>query len=248
MSYAFKVDFSDVQPVEPSWLMADVLARREFARLVVQLVLKAKDKELASGLDRFGRPLVPISEYTFKHRKSAMGPADPYAPPLTPAYGLSRTRSLLDGRAHLDHALFFWRMDPVTGKSWGRILGYHREGAGRLPVRDVIGLSPASLAWVKEQVARWWVAKQRMQEFYAQAPMFAVPVPLPRTLPRIMPPRIAPVPSIFRVGRSTYAVTAAEPASVRVYHTRRPTAAQVPMGKGDFRSGAFDVTRLRKAK
>ena len=90
-----------------------------------------------------------------------MGPADPDAPPLTPAYGLSRTRSLFTGRAMPGHAEFFWRFDPVTGKPWGRILRYHADGAGRLPVRDVIGLSPASLAWVRDQVGVWWTARQR---------------------------------------------------------------------------------------
>src|SRR5262245_49370990 len=124
MSNAFRVNFSQVYPRDPSWLDATVLERVNFGRLVVKLVLQAKDRELAAGLDRHGRPMVPISEYTYNHRKSAMGQADPDAPPLTPAYGLSRTRSLLDGRAHSNYALFFWRYDEHTKGPWGKILSY----------------------------------------------------------------------------------------------------------------------------
>lgn len=128
---------------------------------VVALVLKAKDDELSKGLDRFGNRMASISERTRKHRRSAMGPADPDAPPLTPAYGLSRTRSLFTGLPRLEYAEFGWNYDVHTGASWGDILWYHAQGEGRLPVRDVLGLSPNSLAWVKREASKRWMDFRR---------------------------------------------------------------------------------------
>lgn len=131
-------------------------ARREFWKAVVAFGLVAKDRELAQGRDRFGARLTPITPWTRRHRRSWTGKASPSAQPLTPAYAGSRTRVLLDGRATRTRAEFFWRADPVTGRPWGRILGYHRDGAGHLPERDVIGLSTQSEQWVKTQALTAW--------------------------------------------------------------------------------------------
>jgi hypothetical protein len=132
-----------------------------FWTFVVEIGLKVKDQELAKGLDKDGVRLRPISEYTRKHRKSAMTPTgrgDPSAPPLMPARELSRTRSLLNGRALSTHAEFFWRFDPFAGRSWGDVLRIQAEKG-----RDVIGLSEKGLAIVQKQaLARWeaWKAGQ----------------------------------------------------------------------------------------
>lgn len=157
-SYAFRIE-----KVEPPGYAARPDLHAEFWRAVVAIALTVKDRELAEGLDAFGNPLKPIAPSTRAHRHSAMGPADPNAPPLTPAYGRSRTRSLLTGRAHAreHYALFFWKSDPVSGKHWGEVLGYHRAGKGRLPVRDVIGLSPEGLQEVRRKAQAWWDARLR---------------------------------------------------------------------------------------
>lgn len=122
---------------------------------VVDLGIRAKDQDLALGLDAFGEPLRPISEKTRKNRKSEMmpgGKGDPNAPPLTPGREKSRTRSLLAGIAFPDRAEFYWRFDPWTGASWSEILTYQAEDQGR----DVFGLSPESTQWVRLQaLARW---------------------------------------------------------------------------------------------
>lgn len=128
--------------------------RRLFWGWVVELGLKAKDRDLSRGLDRDGRPLRPIAARTRKYRRSAMTPSgkgDPNAPPLTPAHEKSRTRSLLTGRAEADRAEFWWRFDPWTGQSWARVLEFQaRRG------RDVFGLSKAAVAWTRRlAVARW---------------------------------------------------------------------------------------------
>ena len=146
-----------VEGIEPADLhLHPEPVRRMYWRWIVELVLTAKDRELAAGLDRFGLMMVPLGLATRRHRRSEMGPADSNAPPLQPAHGASRTRSLFDGRAFPDRAEFFWRFDEFTGANWGRVLKFHARGAGGLPVRDVIGLSPQSLQWVRLQaMARW---------------------------------------------------------------------------------------------
>jgi hypothetical protein len=134
--------------------------RQEYWREVLRLALAEKDRELAAGLDRYGMPLRPIAESTRRHRRSAMGPADPSAPPLTPARGLSRTRSLLTGSATADGCRLTWAADPLTQSSWGRVLSMHARGSKRLPVRDVIGLAPMRTEHVKRQAWAWWYSRQ----------------------------------------------------------------------------------------
>jgi hypothetical protein len=156
-SFAFRVD--GIEPADdPVWRLADESVRRAFWRAVVGYVLEAKDRELASGLDRFGEDLIPIAASTRARgrMRSHTGLGSAGNPPLTPANALSRTRALLTGRAMDGYAEFFWTTDDVTGLPWGQVLGWHREGAGPLPVRDVIGLAPQSLSTVKARADRWW--------------------------------------------------------------------------------------------
>jgi hypothetical protein len=134
--------------------------RRAFWGAVANFVIEAKERELRQGLDRFGNPMHALAQSTIRRRKSAVGPAHAYAPPLTPAYKLSRTRSLFtaDVNERATGVVCWWMYDEITGASWGDILEYHRTGNERLPVRDVIGLTPASLAKIKQQALAWWNA------------------------------------------------------------------------------------------
>lgn len=154
MRYGFEITAAQVAPLDLD--LYGEAARLEFWRRVVAHGLAEKDAELAKGFDRFGRPMTPISTYTRKHRTSWTGKADPNAPPLTPGYAGSRTRVLLEGRAMRDRAEFFWLADPTTGKPWGRMLAIHRAGNRRLPVRDVIGISPGSLGRVRRAAGADW--------------------------------------------------------------------------------------------
>ena len=129
---------------------------------VAEFLMQRKDRELARGLDKDGKPLKPISERTRKHRRSAMTPSgrgSPTAPPLTPAYQKSRTRSLFTARAYSTHVVGFWKFDPWTGRSWGDILDYQaKEG------RDVFGLSPDGIVWVKVRADEKWAAHRRGEQ------------------------------------------------------------------------------------
>ncbi len=174
-----------IKSIEPPDVRtAPTAQRRAFWQAVAAYVIEAKDRELRAGLDRFGRAMTGLSQYTIEHRHSDMGPADPHAPPLQPAHGLSRTRSLFTAQptSALDGVTCWWSYDSITGASWGEILRYHRDGSGKLPIRDVIGLSPKFLAWVKQKADAWWAGQPR--EVQQQ-----LPIPPP---PRIPPPTFKP--------------------------------------------------------
>ncbi len=147
--------------------------RDKFWAQFKQLALKIKDEESAAGIDcRTGAPFVAISAQTYEDRKDAnyspMGKADPIAPPLTPCYGLSRTRAWLRGRVEWDSVVLFWEND------WGKVLDFHRSGAHvfhakwrrwiTLPRRDAIGISPAGQAKLKAEALRLWRGEARRME------------------------------------------------------------------------------------
>lgn len=170
-----------IQP--PALRGADDATRTAFWAVVVREALVEKDRELARGLDKDGKPLRRISAATRKHRRSAMTPTgkgDPSAPPLTPGRALSRTRSLLAGRAYPGRATLFWRYDPFTYDSWAAVLRAQKDQG-----RDVFGLSPEGLARV---TARSWHAFARRRRD-----------PLAPVLPAIQP-AAAPARPVPRVG------------------------------------------------
>ena len=130
--------------------------RTAYYRLVVEYGLKRKDWELARGLNARGEPMPPVKPATREHRRSEMtasGKGDPHAPYLMPGRGLSRTRSLLAGKAHADYAEFWWRYDAYTGDQWGRVLAAH---ARRGKAYDVVGLSAKGKAWVAAKALAAW--------------------------------------------------------------------------------------------
>jgi len=125
---------------------------------IVELGLKAKDAELARGLDKDGAKLRPLKPESIKHRKSEVGPTHKTAPPLEPALKRSRVRSLLTGRAHTTSAEFWWEFDAVSGRSFAEILIAQRDAYGR----DVFGLSPAGVASIRATaLSRWNAWKAR---------------------------------------------------------------------------------------
>jgi hypothetical protein len=159
-------------------------AREAFEQAAKEWVRAAKDAELAHGLDRHGEPLAPISATTRRHRRSWTRHADPSAPSLPPAYGMSRTRALLDVRADQTGVWVFWRSETSTGREWRTILSYHARGlVCGAPRRDVISLAPESLCTVQAQATDWWRAYRRAGQMRVEAPG-PVSIPLAGTRPR----------------------------------------------------------------
>lgn len=184
--------FALAWPVPRGMLMA--ADRLNYWRKAGEAAAGLKDDELRRGLDRHGREMTRISNYTRLHRRSAMGVAEPAGPPLTPAYGLSRTRSLLRWKPYLDRVVFYWDFDINIGDSWGVILGYHRSGAdGRLPKRDVIGLSARARNQARREADKWWAAgghdpvappvPRGFQQVYLPRPIVVPPSPRPKPVP-----------------------------------------------------------------
>lgn len=156
---------------------ASAQERRLFWQAVAAYVVELKAAELEAGLDRNGEELVALKPRTIKYRRSAMGPADPNAPPLQPAHGLSRTRSLftVEVSPSANGLVCFWAFDSRTGASWGEILDHHRKGSGALPIRDVFGLSPQSMARLKQRASDWW----RGYELGLGVNIQPTPIPMP---------------------------------------------------------------------
>jgi hypothetical protein len=144
-----------IDGIEPSqdiaWVLAGPKGQRAFWQEVARWGLKVKDESIRKGLDIYGEPLKPISERTRNNRVSAMGKAYRNAPPLTPAYGKSRTRSYLRAIVEKDGVYIQWRFDRRIGNSWGVILR-HQAGQGR----NVIGLSVEDLDSIYDHAMRWW--------------------------------------------------------------------------------------------
>jgi len=155
-SFAFRL--RGIEPTDNTFRGSDESVKRAFWAFVARKGLEVFRRRCNRGLDRFGRPLIPIAESTRRRGRwrshTGQGTAD--NPPLVPAMGLSRTEELLRGRGFVDHAEWHWAVDEVTGKHWGRILGYHRAGLGRGLYRDVIGWSDDDVAELRQYGAVWW--------------------------------------------------------------------------------------------
>jgi len=226
-----KFDITGLAPARDwAWDMAGESTHRDFWREVVRLGKLAKAKELKAGIDRYGRAFAPLKPYTIEHRHSEMGEADPTAPPLIPAHGLSRTSAWFDGRAFPDRAEFFWRND------WGKILHFHRVGAGRLPVRDTIGLAPGSVAWIRAQMARWWADRRRGLTAGVQPEAMALTPPAMQAAKRPAPP-----PKIAKVGSFDFDRLAV-PVDDRV---KRAAEAGYFTGYRQFKSGGLKFVDTR---
>jgi len=216
-SYAFRV--AGIEPRDPSWHVAGDDAKQAFYQAAVKWVEQAMDRQLAAGKDRFGADLVPIAESTRKKGRwrSHTGEGTASNPPLTPAQALSRTRSLFDARAHWreGYILGFWRFDQVTGRHWGQILGFHRKGNVRrnLPQRDVIGLSPYSIAWVRAQGEQWWLWYRAGRAHGRLAGELTLVIPPPSGRPIPVRPMIV-APESIDLSRFTFGIGGSE-ASLR---------------------------------
>lgn len=149
-------------PTVPSWARATDAARTEFWRQVGVAARQAKDLELARGIGVDGRRLARV-----RHRR----PDGSKGPPLTPHGAVSRCRKWLRHRPGRDGVTLFW------SHGWAAIVGYHRSGAGRLPVRDVVGLTEASQTRVVNQVPAIWRRVRR--KFPGNHPAASKPAPKP---------------------------------------------------------------------
>ncbi len=187
-----------VEPVgDPAWWAASPAQRRRFWRFVADRAEQIYAAERERGIDRHGKRLAALAPYTIEHRHSAMGPADPDAPPLIPAHALSRTVSLLVSQATPNGAWFRWRR--WHRQSWGQILTWHAQGlVRRAPARDVMGISPQGMSRLASEANAWWQARRP-----ASPPLkVTIPPPVPPTRP-IVPKPATPLPPGWHTTQAT---------------------------------------------
>ena len=118
--------------------------------------------ELLEGKDKFGRTM----KRTKRERSTALSRRLGDGPPLIPRGTSSRAIRLAktdSGRIgpHAWHALIYW--EGFTSDDGKEILPMHAKGGGRLPVRDVIGIRPATRRILGQAVQayayRWWASR-----------------------------------------------------------------------------------------
>ena len=148
-----------VKGIEPSgreWTDATAGEKRRFYEIAGIIAEKVKQSELQRGLDRNGNKLKPVRVRRVKFRRSGRK-ID--GEPLMPHRGLSRTRRLLKYAITSLGILFYWQ------NGWAKILDMHRRGAclrrngrivGKLPKRDVFGISPAGIDQIRREALNHW--------------------------------------------------------------------------------------------
>lgn len=165
---SFPLTFT-VTGIEPPEL--DGASQAEVSRfwsIVGTIAERVKQDELAQGLDRHGRKLKPVRVRRVKFRRSGRV-VD--GEPLMPHRALSRTRRLLRYSVMPFGVVFWW------ANEWAKVLDYHRRGVclrrggrivGKLPVRDVFGISPAGMARIKREATRHFRSRTRPEKKIAR--------------------------------------------------------------------------------
>ncbi len=218
--FGFLLPATAYEPEDVAFSLASPAIRNRLHAEAGRVAARVWDASRAAGLDRLGKPLAPIAPATVEARRknrnpftgkkpySPMGRAKPFAPPLTPVNGASRTRAYLRHRTAPGRGVWFYhRFDNHTRHYWGEILARHgrgfvqrfRSGFRFVPPRDVLGFSDAELAAVREAVGAWWRARRPKglpgEPLVRREPL---PIPIDPTQPRRRPgPREVIVPEVI---------------------------------------------------
>lgn len=133
------------------------IERQRFWTVAGAIAMEVKQRELTAGLDHAGKPLKPVKPRRLRYQSGKRLDGAP----LMPHRALSRTRRLLRYIVQATQIVFYWEA------GWAKILDYHRRGAvlkrrgkcvGRLPVRNVFGISPKGRKEIAERAKTAWIA------------------------------------------------------------------------------------------
>jgi hypothetical protein len=114
------------------------------------------------GLDKDDIPFRALAERTIANRRSATGPADPFAPPLVPAR--ERSRAIANYRVtSIREGASSW----VILGAWMNVLsdrgvaflGFHASGTRYLPVRDFLGVRPGGRKRISAALSAWLLSR-----------------------------------------------------------------------------------------
>lgn len=132
------------------WERASDRIKRRWLEAVGELAVARKRSELRRGIGVDGRKLHPVSPRS--------RPDGATGPPLTPHRGMSRTVRNLRHKIGLKGGTvtLYW-LGRVGRTGWGTILLYHAQGVviGTY-LRDVLGLTKASMRRLKGDARRLW--------------------------------------------------------------------------------------------
>lgn len=160
MPLTFRVD--GIEPKDDAWAQATPEEKRLFWRNAGVIAMEVKQRELTAGLDYAGRKLRAVQPRRLRYKSGR--PLD--GEPLMPHRAMSRTRMLLRYMVQATGIVFYW------ANGWAKILDYHRRGAvlkrhgrcvGRLPVRNVFGISPKGKQEIARRAAAAWRAGQTVK-------------------------------------------------------------------------------------
>lgn len=182
-----------IEPPAKEWRGVSEAEKIRFYTIAGVIAEKVKQDELQRGLDRHGRKLRAVKWRKVRFRRSGRV-VD--GEPLMPHRGLSRTRRLLTYTVTAQGVLFYWQ------NGWGKILDMHRRGAcitrdgrvvGKLPVRDVFGISPDGIAKIKEEAYRAWKERTTPEKMIhpGMSPQGGISIELPFDNSQIKPPKMA---------------------------------------------------------
>lgn len=152
----------DVEPLDPGFAAVPPAERKAYFR---QLGLEMRDRkyaELRKGIDVNGAKMPRRKR---PRRDGATGPV------LSPHWSDSRFRTQLRWDGQTDRAVLWWL------KPWAKVVSAHARGRVRgAPVRDVIGLTSASMATAVDRARKWYDARQakRREAALGQPPAPAV--------------------------------------------------------------------------
>lgn len=180
-----------IEPTGQEWSRASKEDKKRFWTIAGTIAEKVKQEELQRGLDRFGHKLRPVRFRKVRFRRSGKI-VD--GEPLMPHRGLSRTRRLLKFSITSVGVLFYWQ------SGWAKILDMHRRGAciirggrvvGKLPVRDVFGISSAGRDKIRREAISMWRRDQMPEPMLngAMSPRGGLSIELPFDSMLIAPPR-----------------------------------------------------------
>lgn len=128
--------------VGPAWEGAPDGLRRRYLEYVAGLARAAKLRELRRGVGVDGDRLRRV--------KRSSRPDGATGPPLSPHRAASRAQKWIRASVGTGHVTLWW------SHGWGQILGYHRAGSARLPVRNVIGLTDPDMVRLRAEARRYW--------------------------------------------------------------------------------------------
>lgn len=170
-----------IEPPAKEWRGVSEAEKIRFYTIAGVIAEKVKQDELQRGLDRHGRKLRAVKWRKVRFRRSGRV-VD--GEPLMPHRGLSRTRRLLAYTVTAQGVLFYWQ------NGWGKILDMHRRGAcitrdgrvvGKLPVRDVFGISPAGIEKIRQEAYEAWKSGEMPEKMMhgAMSPNGGISIELP---------------------------------------------------------------------